>query len=74
MLTDCFDGHSRSRLTWFLLLMYRRGVIDGADLTGFSDELRDEMSSARGEGRGGVLTSQGEMQPRTTPLDPNKFI
>ena len=49
ILIDCFDGHSRSKLRWILLLMHRHGVIDSADLTEFSEALRQEMNRALGE-------------------------
>lgn len=42
-LEACFDGHSRSKMTWFLLLMHRHGIVDADDLVEFSDDLQDEM-------------------------------
>lgn len=43
ILRDCLDGHSRSNMTMHLLLMYRHGLIDDADLDAFSDNLRDHI-------------------------------
>jgi hypothetical protein len=41
ILRDCLDGHSRSKMDMHLVLMYRHGLIDDADLERFSDELRN---------------------------------
>ena len=40
------DGHSRSRMEWYLLLMYGHGLISDADLEQFSDEPREYVRSA----------------------------
>ena len=43
ILRDCLDGYSRSKMHTHLVLMYRHGLIDDADLERFSDELRDRV-------------------------------
>jgi L-lactate utilization protein LutB len=43
ILVDCLDGHSRSNMRMHLLLMYRHGLIEEADLEEFSDELRERI-------------------------------
>lgn len=40
ILRDCLDGYTKSRMPERLALMHRHGVIDDADLDGFSDETR----------------------------------
>ncbi len=44
ILVDCLDGHSRSKMDWYLLLMYRYGLINNDDLKEFSKELRENLS------------------------------
>ena len=41
ILVDCLDGHSRSKMSWYLLLMYRHGLIGEEDLEEFSAEVRE---------------------------------
>jgi hypothetical protein len=41
ILVTCLDGHSRSKMSWYLLLMYQYGLIEDSDLEAFSDELRE---------------------------------
>jgi hypothetical protein len=49
VLVDCLDGHSRSKMRWYLILMHRHGLIEDADLQEFSDELREDiLASSRG--------------------------
>lgn len=43
ILVDCLDGHSRSNMRIHLLLMYRHGLIEDADLDIFSDALRERI-------------------------------
>ena len=43
ILRDCLDGYSRSKMHTHLMLMYRHGMIDDADLERFSEELRDRV-------------------------------
>jgi hypothetical protein len=43
ILVDCLDGHSRSEMRWYLLLMHRHGLIEDADLEEFSGELREQI-------------------------------
>ena len=40
ILRACLDGHSRSKMMSFLMLMYRYRMIADQDLEGFSDEVR----------------------------------
>ncbi|MEW6667922.1 MAG: hypothetical protein AB1512_22150 [Thermodesulfobacteriota bacterium] len=40
-LVDCLDGHSRSKMEWYLRLMHRHGLIHDSDLQEFSEALRD---------------------------------
>ena len=42
-LVDCLDGHSRSKMEWYLLLMHRRGLIQDSDLDEFSEALRERV-------------------------------
>ncbi|MFQ5637596.1 MAG: hypothetical protein ACE5IR_06325 [bacterium] len=49
ILIDCLDGHSRSKMNWYLFLMYSHGLIQDADLEEFSQELRKHiLASSRG--------------------------
>ena len=41
ILVECLDGHSRSKMSWYFLLMYRHGLIGAEDLAGFSAEVRE---------------------------------
>ena len=51
ILVDCLDGHSRSKMHWYLFLMHRHGLIAEADLEEFSEELRDRiLALSRGFG------------------------
>ena len=43
VLIDCLDGHSRSKMQWYLLLMHRHGLIQDSDLKEFSEELRGQI-------------------------------
>ncbi|MHA2284188.1 MAG: hypothetical protein ACXAC5_25395 [Promethearchaeota archaeon] len=43
ILVDCLDGHSRSKMDWYLLLMYSHGLINNDDLEKFSRELREQV-------------------------------
>ena len=45
-LVDCLDGHSRSKMDRYLLLMYRHGLINNDDLKEFSKELQEHISKA----------------------------
>ena len=46
ILVDCLDGHSRSKMDWYLFLMYRHGLIQNADLEEFSEELREQIRAS----------------------------
>jgi protein-tyrosine phosphatase len=41
-LVDCLDGHSRSKMHMYLLIMYRHGLVNNDDLEEFSKELREQ--------------------------------
>jgi hypothetical protein len=43
LLRDLLDGHSRSKMEWFLILMCGHGFIGEADLDEFSDGLRERI-------------------------------
>ncbi|MBI5585122.1 MAG: hypothetical protein HY892_15015 [Deltaproteobacteria bacterium] len=45
VLRDCLDGHSRSEMEWYLLLMHRHRLIHDADLIEFSVALREQVLS-----------------------------
>lgn len=61
ILADCLDGHSRSKMQWYLLLMYRYRLVVDKDLDEFSDALREEILN-KNKGSGGV-------RPLTTDKD-----
>jgi len=46
ILVDCLDGHSRSKMHWYLFLMHRHGLIQDTDLEEFSEELREQLLTA----------------------------
>jgi len=49
ILTDCLEGHSRSKMYWNLVLMRGHDLILDEDLNAFSHELRESvLRSARG--------------------------
>lgn len=43
ILVTCLDGHSRSKMTWHLFLMYGHGLVQDADLEAFSEDLREHI-------------------------------
>lgn len=43
ILVDCLDGHSRSKMFRYLLLMYRHGLVGDEDLEEFSAGLRQDI-------------------------------
>jgi hypothetical protein len=43
MLRVCLDGHSRSKMFYYLYLMYQRGLVCDGDLDEFSTELKERM-------------------------------
>lgn len=45
-LRECLDGHSRSKMQWYLILMYRHGLIHDSDLNELSEEVRDHVLKA----------------------------
>ncbi len=47
ILVDCLDGHSRSKMEWYLFLMHRHGLIQDADLKEFSEPLRELIREHR---------------------------
>ncbi|MFQ5544327.1 MAG: hypothetical protein ACE5HS_23195, partial [bacterium] len=51
VLVDCLDGHSRSKMHWYLFLMYCHELIEDSDLVEFSGELRENiLASSKGPG------------------------
>jgi len=44
ILQTCLDGHSRSKMMMFLMIMYRYRMIEDQDLEGFSDEVRTRIA------------------------------
>jgi len=57
ILTNCLDGHSRSKMTLSLQLMFRYGLIGEPDLAEFSEELRERVLS--------INTEFGDREGRT---------
>ena len=48
ILRDCLDGHSRSSMFRYLILMYGYKLIEEPDLSEFSDELRTRVLASDG--------------------------
>ena len=48
VLTNCLDGHSRSRMTFFLQCMLGERIIDQSDLEEFSESFRADFHPNRG--------------------------
>ena len=44
ILRSCLDGHTRSKMVYYLLLMYRHHLLTNEDLKGFSEELVDRIT------------------------------
>ena len=45
ILRTCLDGHTRSKMMSFLMLMYRYQMLTDQDLKGFSEEVRMRIAS-----------------------------
>jgi hypothetical protein len=43
ILRECLDGHSRSKMEMFMVMMCLHGMMGEEDLSEFSDELRDDI-------------------------------
>lgn len=43
VLVHCLDGHSRSKMEWYLVLMRHHGLIQDSDLKEFSEELQEQI-------------------------------
>ena len=43
ILEACLDGHSRSKMRWYMYLMYRYGMLSNSDLESFSEDLRNDI-------------------------------
>jgi hypothetical protein len=43
ILVNCLDGHSRSKMHGYVLLMHRHGLIRDDDLGEFSEALREQI-------------------------------
>ncbi len=49
ILVICLDGHSRSKMRWYLLLMYGHGLVQDSDLGEFSEMVKEQiLTSSRG--------------------------
>ena len=46
ILRHCLDGHSRSKMWLFILSMIRAGMLEKADLAGFTGELQEKVAHA----------------------------
>lgn len=46
-LRACLDGHSRSKMTLFMMTMFNHGMMTEEDLVAFSPELRERMQLLR---------------------------
>lgn len=46
VLLQCLDGHSRSKMRLFMILMVRHGMMAERDLEEFSEELRENVLRA----------------------------
>ena len=44
ILKSCLDGHSRSTMMVYLMMMYRHQMLTEADLNGFSEEVRGRLA------------------------------
>jgi hypothetical protein len=45
VLQECLDRHSRSYMYLSMLLMLRHGMLKEKDLSGFSEELREQLTT-----------------------------
>jgi hypothetical protein len=43
ILRECLDGHSRSKMRLFMMVMLRHGMMTDDDLNKFSEELRERL-------------------------------
>ena len=59
ILVDCLDGHSRSKMRWYLLLMHGYDLIQDSDLGEFSEMVREQI----------LTSSRGLAQKKTRPSD-----
>lgn len=46
VLRDCLDGHSRSMMSFYMLLMIRAGMLRREDMGVFSESLQQQVSYA----------------------------
>ncbi|MCU0748836.1 MAG: hypothetical protein MUF13_04740 [Akkermansiaceae bacterium] len=42
ILRDCLDGHSRSKMELFIMVMFNHGMMTADDLDAFSSEIREQ--------------------------------
>jgi len=47
ILRECLDGHSRSKMELFMMVMLSHGMLTDEDLDKFSEELRERMRRLR---------------------------
>lgn len=43
ILEDCLDGHSRSKMKWYMYLMYRHKMLSDLDLENISEDLGNDI-------------------------------
>jgi hypothetical protein len=51
-LRDCLDGHSRSKMRYFMHLMRYAGILKREDLTEFSEQLQEQIFGEHFKQRG----------------------
>lgn len=44
ILRSCLDGHSRSKMEFFMMVMLTQGMMTKDDLAAFSEEVRERLS------------------------------
>lgn len=45
VLRECLDGHTRSKMEFFMRLMIGHGMMTENDISEFSEEVRERLSS-----------------------------
>ncbi len=43
VLESCLNGHTRSKMVFFMQVMFRNGILLEGDLSGFSEEVRNRV-------------------------------
>jgi len=52
VLQDCLDGHSRSKMQFYMMQMISVGMLRKEDMSVFSEELQNQLSFLFGESKG----------------------